>query len=456
MKINTLTRLLLASTCLSLALFAKSELSFAHGYVETPPARGYQGALDKESLGWTQALALYGNVITNPQSLESTKGFPQFGPPDGRIASADGGSGQIGDYVLDNQTSSRWKKTSINTGSTTFNWVYTAPHKTTKWTYYMTKPGWDQDAPLTRDTFEPVGTIQHDGTTAANNLSHTIEIPENRLGYHVVLVVWDVDDTPNAFYNVMDVTVNNSVLPILPTQPTHLKATNITKNSLELSWNTQTTAAQYRVYRDDKPIATINGNTYVDSKLKADTSYSYSVEAVSANGLVSEKSQVLQAKTLAESTIEKPTAPTGLHSMGETTDTVSLMWNKATHSEGIKNYQIYRDNQLIAVTTMTMYKDAGLTADTTYTYFVKAVSQTGLISDNSLPLTVTTEEEQEVIVPGGDRLFKLGSLAQPELYAAQEIVFFNNKRYQTLVTHNNYGDSNWAPDSALTLFEEIK
>lgn len=36
----------------------------------------------------------YGNVITNPQSLEARKGFPQAGPADGRIASAEGGLGQ--------------------------------------------------------------------------------------------------------------------------------------------------------------------------------------------------------------------------------------------------------------------------------------------------------------------------------------------------------------------------
>ena len=112
-----LTGLLVAAGLLSVSLLIKTDTVSAHGYVQSPPARGYQGQLDSQSLGWTAAFNIYGNVISNPQSLEAPKGFPVSGPADGRIASANGGLGQIGDFVLDNQTSSRWKKTSISTGS---------------------------------------------------------------------------------------------------------------------------------------------------------------------------------------------------------------------------------------------------------------------------------------------------------------------------------------------------
>lgn len=101
---------LFMATCLMGGTLLNTASADAHGYVATPPARGYQGKLDMTTLGWTEALNLYGKVITNPQSLEAPKGFPEQGPADGRIASANGGLGQIGDYVLDNQTSDRWKK----------------------------------------------------------------------------------------------------------------------------------------------------------------------------------------------------------------------------------------------------------------------------------------------------------------------------------------------------------
>lgn len=455
MKRKMLGSLFVASSILGVSLLLNSDTAFAHGYVETPPARGYQGMLDKDTLGWTEAFNLYGNVITNPQSLEAPKGFPAAGPADGRIASANGGLGQINDFVLDNQTSDRWKKTKISTGENTFTWHYTAAHKTTKWHYYMTKPGWDQNAPLNRDELELIGTVNHDGTEATNNLSHTIDVPENRMGYHVILAVWDVADTANAFYNVIDVNVTNTGIPTLPMKPTNLKSTNITKNTVSLSWDSQTTANKYNVYRNGNKITTVNGNKFEDSELEASTEYKYEVEAVSASGQVSEKSDALNIKTLSESTQEKPTTPSGLHSMGETESSVSLMWSKSSHTAGVKEYKVYRNGALIANTDKTMYEDKGLTSDTQYKYTVKAISKDGQTSDASNELKVKTKAEENVTNPEGYREFKLGTLTKPEVYNAKEIVVYKGKFYETLVTHSNYGDTNWAPDVAITLFKEI-
>lgn len=452
MKRKLLGSLFTATTLMGMVLMLNTDSAFAHGYVETPPARGYQGQLDKQTVGWTAALNLYGNVITNPQSLEAPKGFPQGGPSDGRIASANGGFGQIGDYVLDNQTSDRWKKTDINTGANTFTWHYTAPHKTTKWHYYMTKPGWNQNAPLNRDELELIGTIEHDGSSASNNLSHTINIPQNRVGYNVILAVWDVADTSNAFYNVIDVNVKNSEIPVLPTKPTNVKVTNVTKSTTSLSWDAQTTAEKYNVYRDGVKIATVKENLFEDSKLNASTEYKYEIQAIGQAEKLSEKSDQIVAKTLSEDAQEKPTAPSGLHSMGETDSTISLMWNKATHSSGIKEYLVYRDNILIATTSNTRYKDNNLDASTKHRYTVKAVSVDGVYSEESNELTVSTKAPV-IPNPGAGREFKLGLITNPELYAKGEIVSYEGINYISLVTHYNYGDASWNPKEAHSLFK---
>ncbi|EKZ0165455.1 carbohydrate-binding protein [Enterococcus faecalis] len=451
MKRKLLGNIFTATTIMWMVLMLNTNSAFAHGYVETPPARGYQGQLDKESVGWTAALNMYGNVITNPQSLEAPKGFPQGGPSDGRIASANGGFGQIGDYVLDNQTSDRWKKTDINTGANTFTWHYTAPHKTTKWHYYMTKPGWNQNAPLNRDELELIGTIEHDGSSASNNLSHTINIPQNRVGYNVILAVWDVADTSNAFYNVIDVNVKNSEIPVLPTKPTNVKVTNVTKSTASLSWDAQTTAEKYNVYRDGVKIATVKENLFEDSKLNASTEYKYEVQAIGQSGKLSEKSDQIVAKTLSKDAQEKPTAPSGLHSMGETESTISLMWNKATHSSGIKEYLVYRDNILVGKTSNTHYKDKDLGVSTKYKYTVKAISNDGIDSGMSNEFTVSTKASVGPS-PGEYREFKIGSFTKPELYNKDEIVSYKGGNYVTLVTHNNYGDSSWNPAEAHSLF----
>lgn len=456
-KTKVLGTLLLASFIAGGTLVVNSEKVSAHGYVETPAARGYQGKLASSSLGWSKAFELYGNVITNPQSLEAPKGFPKSGPVDGRIASANGGSGQIGDFVLDEQTRDRWQKTDIATGENTFTWNYTASHKTTKWHYYMTKPGWDQNTPLTRDKLELIGTVDHDGSQATNNLSHTIAIPENRSGYNVILAVWDVADTANAFYSVIDVNVINSELPITPQKPTNLKTTHISQTSASLSWDSQVRAASFDVFRNGKQIATVTGNQYEDKALSANTAYTYELVASTSSGQKSSKSESIKVKTLAKDEQEIVTTPAGLHSMGETTDSISLMWRKSTHASGIKTYEIYRNGRLISKTSSTRYKDTGLKDNKKYTYSIKAVSKSGAKSDMGQDATFMTK----AIVPSEEtsadfRPFKLGSLFAPERYVANETVSHKGRTYKVLVTHNNYGDSSWNPTEAVTLFKAQK
>ncbi|WP_165005581.1 MULTISPECIES: lytic polysaccharide monooxygenase [unclassified Enterococcus] len=179
--------------------------AFAHGYVEQPASRGYKGSLEKDS-NWNAAFEKYGLVINEPQSLEAPKGFPSAGPADGRIASA---NGAVGDFVLDKQTDSMWKKSTISTGSNTFKWTFTAAHSTAKWHYYMTKNGWNPNKPISRNELQLIGEVNYGGKTPPTSITNTVNVPSDRLGYHVILAVWDVADTNNAFYNVIDVNVQN-------------------------------------------------------------------------------------------------------------------------------------------------------------------------------------------------------------------------------------------------------
>lgn len=371
----------------------------AHGYVESPVARGYQGALDKGEIGWNAAYQMYGNVITNPQSLEAPKGFPERGPRDGLIASAEGSGGQIGDHVLDSAGPNRWKKNNLNVGINTFTWYYTAPHRTSKWHYYMTKPGWDQNKALERKTLELIEEIPHDGSSSTNNLSHRITIPENRSGYHVILAVWDVYDTGNAFYNAIDVNVKNpGTLPppveTAPTKPLQLQASEITTSSAKITWQSNEQAREYNIYRDSQKVATINSSQFNDRNLREETTYHYQVEAVGFNGKVSEKSEILTVSTPSSTVVDnqKPTAPKHVHSMSTTENSIDLMWAASTHFLGVKNYDIYRNNQKVGSSATTSFKDSGLEANTTYVYRIKAISLGGNISEASASFTVTTRQ----------------------------------------------------------------
>lgn len=172
-----------------------SDKAFGHGYVSKPTSRAAWGSANNVGL-----------VQYEPQSLEAPKGFPEAGPADGKIASAGGLFGGI----LDEQTSTRWLKSTITGGINNFSWYNTATHRTSKWHYYITKKDWDPNKPLERSEFELIGTVDGNNAVPGQTVTHAINVPTDREGYHVILAVWDIADTSNAFYQVIDVNLVNS------------------------------------------------------------------------------------------------------------------------------------------------------------------------------------------------------------------------------------------------------
>ncbi|MDR6225478.1 lytic polysaccharide monooxygenase [Desmospora profundinema] len=184
-----------------------AESASAHGYVESPTSRAYlckQG--DNTNCGQVQY---------EPQSVEGPGKFPAEGPPDGQIA------GGTVFPELDEQTADRWKKVNLNGGKNTFKWHLTAPHSTTDWRYYITKKDWDPNKPLGRDALElePFCSFEDGGARPSPSVTHECNVPTDRSGYHLILAVWEIDDTPMAFYQVIDVNLNNGNPGDDPEQP---------------------------------------------------------------------------------------------------------------------------------------------------------------------------------------------------------------------------------------------
>ncbi|AUB54247.1 lytic polysaccharide monooxygenase [Enterococcus mundtii] len=462
MKKQILATVLCSSVLLGVGLSIGGQDASAHGYVQSPISRSYQGHRDR-LINHDSALAKYGPVIYEPQSLEALKGYPAAGPADGQIASASGAVGN--NFNLDRQTSTMWTKQDLNTGPNTFTWRYTQSHSTTKWHYYITKADWNPNDQLDRSDFELLTTINHGGAQAATNPSHSVNIPNDRLGYHVVLAVWDVDDTAMAFYQVIDVNLKgDSAIPVAPTAPRNVRTTNVTSSTTQLTWDGQANASSFNIYRDGQLLGNTASPDFSDQNLTAETTYKYEIEAVGQTGLVSERT-ALSVTTLSETTEEKPTAPSHLHSMGQTSSSVSLMWGASTHSKGIKEYEILRDGQVIGSTTETVFEVEGLKAETQYSFVVRAISNEGDVSDESNTLTITTDRDEN---GGGDenggdggngggevvtgRQWTVGSFFSPVSYTAGEEVVHNGVTYITWQSHLNYGDTNWAPGIAHSLF----
>ncbi|MES4615049.1 MAG: lytic polysaccharide monooxygenase [Ewingella sp.] len=183
------------SVAIGAALLLSAGAASAHGYISSPASRSFLcsqgGNVD------------CGSIQYEPQSLEGPKGFPQGGPADGHIASA--GKDQY--HELDAQTPTRWKQVDQKTGDMNFVWTLTKEHATESWDYYLTKPDWNQNKPLTRADFDLTPFCHYDGKgqVPTTPVVQKCTIPADRKGYNVILGVWSISDTSNAFYQVEDV-----------------------------------------------------------------------------------------------------------------------------------------------------------------------------------------------------------------------------------------------------------
>jgi chitin-binding protein len=170
-------------------------LAYGHGYTNAPISRAKHCA--------NGTVQNCGPIQWEPQSVEGPKGFPARGPADGKLCSA--GLAQFDQ--LNDQRGGAWPATRLVSGqSYTFRWRLTAAHATTDFKYYITKQGWNQSAPLTRAALDlnPFLTKSLGGARPPADSAHTGTVP-NRTGRHMILAVWTIADTGNAFYQCSDV-----------------------------------------------------------------------------------------------------------------------------------------------------------------------------------------------------------------------------------------------------------
>ncbi|MBH5317617.1 lytic polysaccharide monooxygenase [Paenibacillus sp. GSMTC-2017] len=378
------TGIILAIVFSLFSVFAQK--AAAHGYISDPSSRA---ALCASGVNQN-----CGAIIYEPYSLEALKGFPAAGPVDGKIASANGAFAP-----LDEQTSTRWSKVNISAGTNTFSWNIKVPHATASWKYYITKQNWNPNGPLTRAQFDltPFCSVSYSGTPG-NTYSDTCNVP-SRTGYQVILAVWEVSNTLNAFYNVIDVNFGGTVDNTAPTAPSSVAASSITASSASISWNASTDnvgVSGYRIFNGTTQIGTTTGATNISlTGLTANTSYSISVKALDQAGNISGSSNTATFTTLNSSgpDVVAPSAPTTLHVMGvPTATTIPLMWSASTDNIGVTGYRIYRGTTLVTTVSGStlQYTATGLTSNTAYTFSVRAIDAAGNVSASSNVLTATT------------------------------------------------------------------
>ncbi|WDO08187.1 lytic polysaccharide monooxygenase [Streptomyces murinus] len=170
-----------------------------HGYTDLP--------ISRQKLCANGTVKGCGDIQYEPQSVEGPKGFPATGPADGQLC-----NGSVDRFAqLSSPTTpsgAAWPTTQVTGGqSYTFRWQFTARHATTDFKYYVTKQGWNQNHPLSRSDLNltPFLTVPYNGQQPPATLSHSGVLPTGLSGHHVILAVWTIADTGNAFYACSDV-----------------------------------------------------------------------------------------------------------------------------------------------------------------------------------------------------------------------------------------------------------
>jgi predicted carbohydrate-binding protein with CBM5 and CBM33 domain len=141
----------------------------AHGYVSSPASRQAQCA---------QHVVECGPIQWEPQSVEGPKG----------LRDCAGGNEQFAELRDD---SKGWQVHPV--GQTVpFTWTFTAAHRTTNFEYYI------------GDT--KVGDFSGNDSQPPNGLTHDVNL-SGYSGQQKLLAVWNIADTPNAFYACVDLQV---------------------------------------------------------------------------------------------------------------------------------------------------------------------------------------------------------------------------------------------------------
>ncbi len=198
-----------------------------------------------------------------------------------------------------------------------------------------------------------------------------------------------------SYGEVEDYTVNiiNAGDTQAPTAPTNLASSNVTYNSVQISWTSSTDnvgVTGYKIYRNGSYLTSVTGTSHTVTSLSASTSYSFYVTAYDAAGNNSSASNTINVTTSSAPDTQAPTAPTSLASSNVTQTSVNLSWTASTDNVGVTAYEIYKNGALLTTTANTSYTVTGLTAATSYSFYVKAKDAAGNVSAASNTINVTT------------------------------------------------------------------
>ena len=177
-----------------------------------------------------------------------------------------------------------------------------------------------------------------------------------------------------------------------------------------LTWNNRTALIGQGVGK----VTTIATSTWaefdVSSIVTGNGTYNLVLAGTSSDGVDFQSREAANKPELVLTTgapdTQAPTAPTSLAASAPSPTQVNLTWNGSTDNVRVTNYLVYRGGSLRATlgATALSYTDTTVSANSTYTYTVKARDGAGNLSGASNSATVTTPSSgsSKVIAVAGD------------------------------------------------------
>lgn len=193
--------------------------------------------------------------------------------------------------------------------------------------------------------------------------------------------------------------------------PTNLHSNEISATSVSLVWDAVSMGnqvIQYRITRNGKVIATTDTPSYTDNGLEPGQQYLYRIQSGITNwsaytGALAVRTDSDGRTTSSNSSAsgrpgelpyddQPPSTPAGLQASNIKDTRIDLVWQAARDNLGISVYEVYRNGNLVATISgrVLTYLDQNLTANTRYTYTLRARDSAGNTSGFSLPLDIQT------------------------------------------------------------------
>ena len=207
--------------------------------------------------------------------------------------------------------------------------------------------------------------------------------------------------------NVITLALADTTVPTAAT----LAASGTTTSGTNLSWTAATDnvgVSGYDVYQNGVLKTTTTATSLAVSGLSASTAYSFYVKAKDAVGNLSAASNTVNVTTSATADTTAPTAAT-LAASGTTTSGTNLSWTAATDNVGVSGYDVYQNLVLKTTTSATSLVVSGLSASTTYSFYVKAKDAAGNLSLASNTVNVTTPATADTTAPSAATLSASGT-----------------------------------------------